>query len=625
MKKIKLLAVLLVMSLILTGCGNSSKPEIKPAEEGTSASEEEIVHEPLTMMAPASWSYDDFVEALAKAYPEVKLNLVPLSTTNMTQYFIQSLSHGDIPDIYTSTTKRDADSMKKYLINLSGESFINSYKESALNEVAAEGNIYLLPSFTNIAGIYYNKTLVERYGLTLPGNYEELLAMKEQVETLPADENCAAIFAANSGKYAPEAVKNEGDTLELMRTRMDLDGNIFTVMLGLGATDFLSTPEGQRWITDFAAGRATAKGNLEPVIGYLQEAAEAGLINMKDYGNNSSNLAFMTGGALFHMCSQWSVYHWENADYGIWDYGIIPFLAKTGGDNMLISNTARYYGLSKALEEPGNEIKLEDAKKVLAFMSTPEGQKALCSYNNVCYSPVIGYELDADSPLKEVEDTLNRGYVMENPYSVFSEIIVDTVAKFYEMFEGKCTASEVCEAMDALNEERLAQGGLYLAKATETLTQEKTARLIAIAEAEAAQADAALISIASLVDCHTANQCAVSVPLYEGGITTEDVAMITPRSNKNVLTVALTGNQLKELCEKGFTPSGEDSEIFPYYVFIRNDAAIDGAATYVVAVPHAGLPTEYIEMAEDTGISAAKAVSEYLERLGTINAEALSW
>ena len=612
----KLLSILLAMTMVCTmsaGCVSA-----------------EATHEPITMLAYWSWDTAAFEAAFHEAYPEVELNVVTIATNNMSEYFKLSLQNGDIPDIYVTTVMPDEDLAAQYLVDLSGEAFINAYRESALNEVDMGGAIYVLPGPATINGLVYNKTLVERYGITLPQSFEEMVTLKDVVAQIDTNPDLQKFYDANEAKYAPFDITIDSK-VQVMAARMDLDGHIWNLFWNLGATDFLGTPDGEQWKEDFLDGKATAVGSLESVMQLFEDYVDAGFVQAQYIGNNWANPTFMIGGALIHSCSSWTVAHWESADYGTWDYGIMPFLAEDGGDNMLCTNTSRYYGLSKALES--DPQKLEDAKKVLAFLSTPEGQKAWATtgygtekeqVNDTYYSPITATSIPEGSFLKEVEDLLDEGYVqpLVSCYGPWEDIVTSFADVLYSVVRGELSGEEALAELDRINQERLTTGGVYVAQSAETLTQAQTAELVGIAIGEATGADAALVSVCSLTDCHTANAAGIMAPLYAGPITESVVNMITPSFSSMVQTVTMTGAELKAIAAVGLEVNGE---VFPYTLALKGSAEPADDATCTVAFISGGVPAELKDQAAAAEVNGQAAVLAYVEQLGTVSAEQLVW
>ena len=309
----------------------------------------------------------------------------------------------------------------------------------------------------------------------------------------------------------------------------------------------------------------------------------------------------------------------------------MPFLAEDGGDNMLCTNTSRYYGLSKALES--DPQKLADAKKVLAFLSTPEGQRAWATtgygtekeqVNDTYYSPISATSIPEGSFLKEVEDLLNDGYVqpLVSCYGPWEDIVTSFADVLYEVVRGNMTGDEALAELDRINQERLTTGGVYVAESADTLDQSETAKLVGIAIGQAVNADAALVSVCSLTDCHTANAAGIMAPLYAGHITESVVNMITPNFSSAVQTVTMTGAELKALAAAGLQVNGET---FPYTLTVKGGIEPDDAAVYTVAFVSGGMPEAMKEQAVSGEVTGQAAVLNYVQQLGTVSAAQLVW
>lgn len=82
----------------------------------------------------------------------------------------------------------------------------NDYFESILSGVTVDGKIVAAPWFTNPFALYYNKTLLEKAGITeLPKNWEEFMASARKIAALGKDEKGNKIYgyALPNSKSAP--------------------------------------------------------------------------------------------------------------------------------------------------------------------------------------------------------------------------------------------------------------------------------------------------------------------------------------------------------------------------------------------------------------------------------------
>lgn len=570
-------------------------------------------HEPLTMVT-ANFISKELLDGFAEYAPEVKFEFVPYNGSNMTAYMRNSLKAGDITDIYTTTYMQGADAMKDNLIDLSKYGFVNNYTDAMLRGVNVDGGIYLLPAFYNIFGIYYNKTVFEKYGWEVPQSFEELLALKE---------------------------KCEAEGIEAFRSRMDLNGYIFSYLFGLGNTMFFDTMEGMTWKQDFLTGKANATGTLEPVLEYMKKWIDAGFIDQKDIGTNASNPAFMGGLAAMHLCNAYSVkfLDWsaraDHPEYGLQEYGIIPFLSEDGENNMLVSNIQRFYGLSKELEKPGNEQKLADALKFIEYISTEMGSTLMGANGSTVLSTLVSSKISDDSFYAEVMDYVEEGQITSYVWAGWEDIVNEMADVLHEFVRGSIDIPGVCAAFDQIRDNYLANGYAHVAISTDDLDIEDIARLTGIAQIRATGADVAIMSLPGFCgfekiidrEGYTSmhNSKGICGKLYAGQrIGTEEINSVR-QSGKQLDTITMTGKEIRELAEKGLKLFESQTENFRYILVVKDDAELADDTTYTVVFADGeidGLAEGSFTALE---ITPLQVLSDYFTELGTFGKEDIRW
>ena len=570
-------------------------------------------HEPLTMVT-ANFISKELLDGFAEYAPEVKFEFVPYNGSNMTAYMRNSLKAGDITDIYATTYMQGANAMKDNLMDLSKYGFVNNYTDAMLRGVNVDGGIYLLPAFYNIFGIYYNKTVFEKYGWEVPQSFEELLALKE---------------------------KCEAEGIEAFRSRMDLNGYIFSYLFGLGNTMFFDTMEGMTWKQDFLTGKANATGTLEPVLEYMKKWIDAGFIDQKDIGTNASNPAFMGGLAAMHLCNAYSVkfLDWsvraDHPEYGLQEYGIIPFLSEDGENNMLVSNIQRFYGLSKELEKPGNEQKLADALKFIEYISTEMGSTLMGANGSTVLSTLVSSKISDDSFYAEVMDYVEEGQITSYVWAGWEDIVNEMADVLHEFVRGNIDIPGVCAAFDQIRDNYLANGYAHVAIPTDDLDTEDIARLTGIAQIRATGADVAIMSLPGFCgfekiidrEGYTSmhNSKGICGKLYAGQrIGTEEINSVR-QSGKQLDTITMTGKEIKELAEKGLKLFESQTENFRYILVVKDDAELADDITYTVVFADGeidGLAEGSFTVLE---ITPLQVLSDYFTELGTFGKKDLRW
>lgn len=177
-----LATALLALLIAATGCaGEADQGEGKESSQGTSI-EASAEHEALTMMT-FTHEYEAFYTALKERYPEINIEFVSYDGHDSTNYGQTLLQAGKITDIFSaSLPPGDTDLMKDNLVDLSGDHYINNLAISTLRDVTVDGGVYMIPTNLSFYGVYYNKTLFEEQGWSVPNSLDEVEALIPEIE-----------------------------------------------------------------------------------------------------------------------------------------------------------------------------------------------------------------------------------------------------------------------------------------------------------------------------------------------------------------------------------------------------------------------------------------------------------
>lgn len=537
----------------------------------------------------------DFIDAFHEAYPEITLDIISYAGSNGSGYAQYSLENGDIPDIYLTTQNFSEDAQQEYLLDLSNYDFVSNYSHMLLDSLDIGGGIYLLPSGYQLTGIFYNKTILKENGWEVPKNFAEFVSLSEKIE--------AAGYKTIGNK-------------------MDLDGYPFNYFCNIGNTVYLGTPEGTEWKEDFPIGAAAAAGNdgLKGVADYFSKWVEHGFITAQDTAEEQ----FLNGECVFFLALRISEYEYTAENGKTYEFGIMPWLSEDGSSNMLTRNVSKYLGINKSLAKEGNEQKLEDALKLLNYISTPEGQQALMADNQEYILPLNDSGIADGSPYQEIADLVNEGRTVPLLYIGWEDLIIPIAQDIKMLIGGEIDADRLPEIFDNTRAE-VADGSsddLY-AQAVETLTLEKTAELAAIAEGRAAGADCALISLNKYHGSDNANKRGLAWYLYKGNVNTQVVNMIRPHSD-TISMLEMTGAEIKAMRDAGFDLDG-NGKPYEYLLFTKGNMELDDDVVYKLAVSTGELTEDMLENAAEIKISPAEAIKTYLMELGTVRADVISW
>ena len=587
MKKSHFAALLLAALTVLPGLGLAAE------------------HEPITLSAP-SQDAANFIEVVHEQYPEINIEVVPYSGQNMTAYLNAQLETGNMTDIYCSSVLVQGVGDK--LMDLSGYAFMDNYVESRLREVADNGAIYFVPTFYNCTGITYNKAILEKEGWALPQNLEEMAELKEKAEAKGYQ------FCIDQMKYP---------------------GYGFQYMCNIADTGYLSTIGGRQWQKAFLAGETTLADSPEMLECFeiVNKWRDLGLLNGKgDNRRLSDVVAEMAEGNTLFMLGSGNDFSSFGADM-VSQFAIMPYLSEDGGQNVFILNISKYYGLSKRLEEPGNEQKLEDALHVMEVLSTEKGMTALYASKQgasmVALKDVqVGEDGYYDDPY--VLDLINSGYTAPFIYAGWENAVVEYGNKMFEFMKGECEIEDVIQCIDE-EQHRLVQNDKEtFTTVTETIETEDCARLVGVMLGKAVDADAALISenaYYGVLNDPDLNKKGVSGALFALPVTDQEITSILPTGwNENIQTVTLTGARIKELAQTGYEVEKNGQTVaYPYVLETKGGAALEDDKTYTVVI--CGVTDAVAEEGglTDTGVLGLDAAKAYFSQFETFSAKDIVW
>lgn len=576
---------------VLAACQRAAKAP----SESTTVKEEESGKDALTVVSFNKLITEEFVETFCSKYPDIKLEMTSYGGMNGTGFAIHSLENGDIPDIYISTQNYGKELQEKYLLDLSNYDFVNNYSSVLLDSMDVNGSIYLLPSGYQLTGIYYNRTILEENGWEVPKSFEELVALSQEIE--------AAGY-------------------KTMGHGMSLDGYPFNYFFNIGNTVYFGTPEGTEWKEKFLKGEETASENsqLRKTAEYFNRWVEHGFITTEHMDVQD----FYEGKCVFFMCLGLNKYESTVENGKIFEFGNMPWLSEDGSNNMLTRTVSRYIGINKSLAEHGNEQKLEDALEFMDYISTAEGQRAFMT-NSTQYMPSLNEgSIPQDSPYLEIEEFVNKGRTVPLVYVGWEKLLIPIAQEIKELIKGNIDVDTMLEGFDKINYDTLTGSSEDIfAVAEETLTIEKTAELVAIAEGKAADADCAMISLNEYHGNDNCNEQGIAWYIYKGSIDTDHINMFRPRSSA-ISVLQLAGEEIKEMQKAGFDQD-ENGNPYDYLLFTKNNKELEADSVYRLAISSGELPKNLISDAREIQMPLAEAIKIYLKELDTVRADRICW
>lgn len=469
----------------------------------------------------------DIVEA---KFPEVNVLLRLQNKTDSRLFTQEAMKHDMLGDIFFCVTGiPNNEALGKYFIDLSAAPFVNNYYQNALDDVAIKGKIYMLPGFSDLFGIVYDRTLFEANGWTLPSSRDEFIAL------------CAAIQEKKGYQaFMP--------TLKFSRMAMLLSHAFHYDRVIAGY-------ENQQWLHAYRKGEASFTGHMEPLFAGMKELFDAAVLTAENFtiapGIRSEMLYTQYLCAMTMETQNAATYAYNASSKH--EYGMMPFWNSNDPDSdYVVSAPGFNIYANKRLEKPENAQKLQKVMEILAYFSSPEGQKALMNEESATISNVKGVDItNGGAFMNGVAATIAKGNIFpevrytelafNNPFQVaFRDALMGYVDGSMDI----STAMAHCDAaMEMLVNVEEPEETVY-GTASQTFTVLETAEFVADIFREEANADIALLLVNQLSYGITGN-------LFSGDITDSSLNLITldhinnmvPEYNQ-LVTIDLTGEQL---------------------------------------------------------------------------------
>lgn len=199
-RKWNLLMCGILAAVMLTGCGETAKPDMgekesavsdtvtteskaAETENGTTDVEEETKLEgKLVMMTNSSGGTYEAVEAIVQEFMELHPGVEIEFSSQGSDYeslMKAKMAANDLPDVF-ATHGWSVNRYSEYLIPLNDQGWYDELSDEIIPVISdKEGNIYTLPLNVDKAGIIYNTEILKETGHEIPQNWDEFLACCE--------------------------------------------------------------------------------------------------------------------------------------------------------------------------------------------------------------------------------------------------------------------------------------------------------------------------------------------------------------------------------------------------------------------------------------------------------------
>lgn len=393
--KRKVLSILICMVLVigtLTACGNnkSAETESEPQETNSQADAKATDSgtvgngEPITFMC---WYDEDDMEGILNAINtelagEYTVEYTYVSQSDYNNVLSTQLAAGEGPDIVADGANFPARIKAGNVMDITGSDYLADINEAGFALCSTGDKFYGVPSYGWFSGIWYNKDLLEKNGITkLPATFDEFVAM---CDTLSAKGVQPMGFGLADGDTALHS------------------------LFGYLENSFYHNNEenslGIDFDTEFSNGKKTMSGNIDNSVKKWATLIDKGYINadMLGVSNDQALADFIAGKTAMFNGGPWQYTSFKDAGM---NFGMMAHLSESGENKYMIGGPAVNFGINvNAQNEDG-------AKKVLAALASVTVQQAFVDANVGGFSYRSGVTAQMPAEYDGIADVINIGNI----------------------------------------------------------------------------------------------------------------------------------------------------------------------------------------------------------------------
>ena len=407
-----LLATVTAVSL-LSGCGAKS------------AEKEDA--ETITVYLWSTNLYEKYAPYIQEQLPDINVEFV---VGNNDLDFYKFLKENDgLPDIITCCrfSLHDASPLKDSLMDLSttnvAGAVYDTYLKNFMNE---DGSVNWLPVCADAHGFVVNKDLFEKYGISLPTDYESFVSA------------CQAFEKVGIRGFAADYY---------------YDYTCMETLQGLSASE-LSSVDGRRWRTTYSDPDSTKREGLDSTV--WPEAFERMEQFIQDTGLSQDDLdmnyddiveMYQSGKLAMYFGSSSGVKMFQDQSINT---TFLPFFQENGEKWLM---TTPYFQIALNRDLTQDEARRKKAMEVLSTMLSEDAQNRIISEGQDMLSYSQEVDMQLTEYLKDVKSVIeeNHMYIRIASNDFFS-VSKDVVSK---MISGEYDAEQAYQSFDSqLREEK---------------------------------------------------------------------------------------------------------------------------------------------------------------------------
>lgn len=377
------LSIALTLSL-LAGCssggGSTSQKAKENTEETESTDQKAVTIHLFHQKQEAQDAFSQIIESFQKEYPYITVEQ-EIVTNDPSSILKARLSTDEVPDIFQGALDTMDIAKGGYIMDLSGDSFLQNISEEALNDSSftdEEGHTWAMPVDGSCEGIFYNKDIFTEYGLTPPQTLSEL---DNVIQTL--EDNGITPFALgfkDSWTIKPITLVAASPAVYAHDPNWDQEKTA-------GEVSFADTPA---WATAFEL---------------LQKVYEHGNTSTAfDTDYNAACAMVAQGEAAMMVQGLWALEPIKDVNPDV-NLGMMAMpVSEDSNDTKLFQFPD--FGLSISASTPYPD----ECKLFLEYLTRPEIAELWCSTAKL-FSPVKGVSVDFDPLAEDVNAYIDTGMV----------------------------------------------------------------------------------------------------------------------------------------------------------------------------------------------------------------------
>ena len=321
---------------------------------------------------------DEVIDAInTKLDGKYKVEYTYITNSDYNNVLSTQLAAGEGPDVIADGANFPARIKAGNLVDLTDTGLADGFSEEGLSLCSQDGKIYGVPCYGWFAGVFYNKDLFEKAGITeLPMTFDDFLNVCRKLQD-------AGIQPLSMGLA-------------------DSDNALHSIC-GFMESNYYAE-NGREVDTEFAYGEKKLADMWKDPMAKWYRLVDEGYITPDMVGISGENAldVFENGKAAMFYTGPW--YYNEFTDAGL-RFGVLPFTGDTEDETYLVGGPAASWGIN------ANSDHQDGAMAVMKALASVEVQQAFINENAGSSTYREGVETGLPSEYDAVSDTLSHGRI----------------------------------------------------------------------------------------------------------------------------------------------------------------------------------------------------------------------